>query len=284
MRAPTPKVVLISGCSSGIGRAAADRLARRGHIVYATARRGASVDELRQWAAAVGSNARVDQLDVVEAQDGRRVVGRILDECGRIDVLVNNAGFGQAGSVEDIDLERWRRQFEVNLFGTIALTQAVLPAMRAAHSGRVINVSSVVAHVTLPFMGAYAATKHALDAVSKSLRMEVRRWGIRVILVEPGPIATEFRANVRRNADEPAATASAYADAYAVLSAASRGWRELAEAPADRVALDIQRAVESRRPRTRYRITAVARWVPAAAFLLGDRLTDTLALRSVGLR
>jgi NAD(P)-dependent dehydrogenase (short-subunit alcohol dehydrogenase family) len=273
------KVVLLTGCSSGIGLAAATRLADRGHTVYATARRPESVAELEAWAKDVGDHARVARLDVTDPQTGRDVVARVLDECGRIDVLVNNAGYGQAGSIEDIQIERWHQQFDVNLYGLIALTQAVLPVMREAGGGRIINVSSVVAHIALPFMGAYAATKHALDAVSCSLRREVWRWGIEVILVEPGPIRTEFRDNVLKNSPENQMTNSPYSEGYAILTESSAASQGQGAAEPDDVAIAIQKAVESRRPRTRYPVTAIARWVPRMVFVLGDRLTDRLVLR-----
>ncbi|UCG17150.1 MAG: SDR family NAD(P)-dependent oxidoreductase [Phycisphaerales bacterium] len=285
MKPPAPKVILITGCSSGIGQASAERLARRGHVVYATARRPESVEALRQWAAATGDNARTGHLDVTEPQTSRDAVARVVAECGRIDVLINNAGYGQAGAVEDVALEQWWRQFEVNLFGTIALTQMVLPAMRAARSGRIINVSSVVAHVTVPFMGAYTASKHALDAVSNALRMEVRRWGVHVVLIEPGPIATDFRRNVLAHADpDTTARHSAYAEAYAVLAGTPTTAHQRATGSADDVARAIQRAVEARCPRTRYPVTSIARWVPRVACVLSDRVIDAVTLRAYRLR
>ncbi len=279
MQNPQSKVILLTGCSTGIGLAATKRLARRGHTVYATARRPDSIDQLRQWAAGAGDNVRVARLDVTEPQTGREAVARVLDESGRLDVLVNNAGYGQPGAIEDVTLEQLHHQFDVNLYGLIALTQAALPAMRAAGSGRIINVSSVVAHVAVPFMGAYAATKHALDAVSNALRREIRPWGIDVVLVEPGPIRTEFRANALKSTAVDNAETSPYAAAYRVLTESTASAHEHGSADPDDVAIAIQRAVESRRPKTRYTVTAIARWTPYLVFLLGDRLTDRLLLR-----
>lgn len=279
MQNPQSKVILLTGCSTGIGLAATQRLARRGHTVYATARRPDSIDQLRQWAAGAGDNVRVARLDVTEPQTGREAVARVLDESGRLDVLVNNAGYGQPGAIEDLTLEQLHHQFDVNLYGLIALTQAALPAMRAAGSGRIINVSSVVAHVAVPFMGAYAATKHALDAVSNALRREIRPWGIDVVLVEPGPIRTEFRANALKSTAVDDAETSPYAAAYRVLTESTASAHEHGSADPDDVAIAIQRAVESRRPKTRYTVTAIARWTPYLVFLLGDRLTDRLLLR-----
>jgi NAD(P)-dependent dehydrogenase (short-subunit alcohol dehydrogenase family) len=284
MTTARPKVILITGCSSGIGRATAVRLAAHGHTVYATARRYESVAELQQWAASGGDNARAGHLDVTDPVSAADIVRRVRTECGRLDVLVNNAGFGQAGAVEDIPLDRWRLQFEVNLFGLIGLTQAALPLMRSAGQGRIINVSSVVAHFTSPFMGAYAATKHALEAVSNALRMEVRPWNIDVVLIEPGPIATAFRENVLKNTgDADQAMQSPYARAYAIMMKASSAWHRANGVPADDVARSIERAVESPRPRARYRITAIARWVPPLSSWMPARLLDALTLRAMGL-
>jgi len=282
-----PNVVLVTGCSSGIGRAAAEHLARRGHVVYATARRPESVEELRQWAAGMGSGARAALLDVEHPQTIDDTVTRVLDEQGRIDVLVNNAGFGQAGAFEDIPPEHWRRQFEVNLFGLIEVTRRVLPGMRERRSGRIINVSSVVAHVVVPFMGAYAASKHALDAASAALRMELKRWGIHVVLIEPGPIQTEFRRNVLDNVQKAMGADyrvedSPYAEGYRVMTQRRSG-PEPGAGTAEDVAAAIRLAVESRRPRTRYPVTPIARWVPLMARLLPDRVFDALMIRSSGL-
>jgi NAD(P)-dependent dehydrogenase (short-subunit alcohol dehydrogenase family) len=282
--APETKIVLITGCSSGIGRAATELLVRRGHVVYATARRDESVDELHAWASAAPGRAFADRLDVTEPATIAPVVERILRERGRIDVLVNNAGYGQPGAIEDLTRAQWLAQFDANVFGLAEVTRAVLPHLRAQRRGRIINISSVVAHLVTPLMGAYGASKHALDGLSKALRMELRPWGIDVVLVEPGPIRTEFRANVDKNRFgelEPAD--SAYRAYYQALE---RHWRDQFEghgAPAEWVARAVRRAVEARRPRMRYRVTWVARWGPALSALLGDRLTDYFMLRTFGL-
>lgn len=287
MKVSTPNVILVTGCSTGIGRAAAEDLVHRGHIVYATARRPESVEALRQWAAGMGPGARAARLDVEHPQTIDETIARVLDEQGRIDVLVNNAGFGQAGAFEDVPPEHWRRQFEVNLFGLIEVTRRVLPGMRDRRSGRIINVSSVVAHVVVPFMGAYAASKHALDAASAALRMEVKRWGIHVVLIEPGPIRTEFRRNVLDNVQKAMGADyrvedSPYAAGYQVM-VGRRSGPEPGAGTAEQVAVAIRRAVESRRPRTRYTVTPIARWVPLLARLLPDRIFDAIMIRSSGL-
>jgi NAD(P)-dependent dehydrogenase (short-subunit alcohol dehydrogenase family) len=152
------KIVLITGCSTGIGRDAAERLVRAGHTVYATARRAESVQSLEAWADASDGRAAAGRLDVTEHETIESVVRDAQTRFGRIDVLVNNAGYGQIGAVEDVSIDLWRRQLETNLVGAVAMTQSVLPVMRQQRSGRIINVSSVVAHVAMPLVGAYCAS------------------------------------------------------------------------------------------------------------------------------
>ena len=214
---PSKQVVLITGCSTGIGRSLAELLVADGHKVCATARRAASIDELKQWAEPHGEAALVRRLDVTDAASIRNVVQELIEAHGRVDCLVNNAGFGQFGAVEEITPQQWRGQFETNVFGLVELCQAVLPAMRKQRCGRIINVSSLAAHATLPLMGAYAASKHALDALSSSLRMEVAPFGIDVVLIEPGPVTTQFRDNVAANLTGDAAPTSPYRRLYEAL-------------------------------------------------------------------
>jgi len=278
------KVVLITGCSSGIGRSCAESLAANGHIVYATARREDSVDELRGWAGDCDGHAFADRLDVTQPQTIEAVITRVIAEQGRIDVLVNNAGFGQPGAIEDVTRDRWQAQFDTNVFGLLDVTRAVLPHMRARRSGRIVNISSVVAHIVLPLMGAYGASKHAVDAINTALRMELKPWSIGVVTVEPGPIRTDFRANVERSRPrgiEP--EDSAYRQHYRAMELRWKERFENAGVPVERVASAVRRAVEARRPKTRYRVTGVAHWAPALCALLGDRLSDNLMLRSLGL-
>ena len=268
-------IVLITGCSSGIGRAAAEQLVRHGHTVYATARANTSVDDLSDWAQSTDGMAHARHLDVTDASTISAVIEDILSSHGRIDAVVNNAGFGQMGAVEDISLEGWRRQMETNLIGAIAVIQACLPIMRQQRAGRIVNISSVVAHIAAPLMGAYCASKHALDAMSTSLRNEVSDWGIRVIAIEPGPIATRFRDNLQLNLDrEGVSPSSPYAHMYRALEAYwSSRFGKQGKTAAD-VALLVQRAIEARRPRSRYRITSVAKVIPRVLPLIPDGLLD----------
>ncbi len=180
------KVILVTGASAGIGREAAILLAREGHAVYAGARRLDRLEELTEH------GITPVEMDVTHSDDNERAVSRIIEEEGRIDVLINNAGFGLYGPVEEIPLDDARYQFEVNLFGLAHLTQLVLPHMRPQRSGRIINVSSVVGKIFVPLGAWYVATKHALEGWSDCLRLEAAPFNIHVALVEPGAIRTEF--------------------------------------------------------------------------------------------
>ena len=180
------KVILVTGASAGIGREAAILLARKGHAVHAGARRLDRLEELNEYGIVPV------EMDVTRSDDNERAVSRIIEREGRIDVLINNAGFGLYGPVEEIPLDDARYQFEVNLFGLAHLTQLALPHMRAQRSGRIINVSSVVGKIFVPLGAWYVATKHALEGWSDCLRLEAAPFNIDVVLVEPGAIKTEF--------------------------------------------------------------------------------------------
>ena len=180
------KVVLITGASAGMGHEAAALLAEKGHRVYAGARR------LDRMADLAGHGVTAVALDVTNSDDNERVVSQIIENEGRVDVLINNAGFGLYGPVEDIPLDDARYQFEVNLFGLAHLTQLVLPHMRAQGSGRIVNVSSVGGRVYSPFGAWYHATKHALEGWSDCLRIETAPFGIDVVVIQPGLIKTDF--------------------------------------------------------------------------------------------
>ena len=182
------KVMLVTGASSGIGREVAILLAREGHTVYAGARRLDRLEELAEH------GITPVEMDVTKEDDNERAVGRIIEEEGRVDVLINNAGWGLYGPVEDIPLDDARYQFEVNLFGLAHLTQLVLPHMRAQRSGRIINVSSMLGKVFVPLGAWYHATKHALEGWSDCLRLETAPFNIQVVIIEPGAIKTEFAA------------------------------------------------------------------------------------------
>jgi NAD(P)-dependent dehydrogenase (short-subunit alcohol dehydrogenase family) len=180
------RAVLISGCSTGIGRATALRLARAGWRVYATARRPESIADLEN------AGCRTLALDVTDEASMVAAVAAVEEAEGAVGVLVNNAGYSQSGAIETVPLDSIRRQFETNVFGLVRLTQLVLPKMRAQGWGKIVNVGSMGGRLTFPGGGHYHATKHAVEAISDALRFELRGFGIDVILLEPGLITTEF--------------------------------------------------------------------------------------------
>lgn len=180
------KVVLITGASSGMGRETAILLAKKGHRVYGGARRVNRMQDLAEH------DVTAVEMDVTTSEDNERVVSQIIENERRIDVLINNAGFGLFGPVEEVPIDNARYQFEVNLFGVAHLTQLVLPHMRIQRSGRIINISSMGGKIFMPLGAWYHATKHALEAWSDCLRIEVAPFNIQVVLIEPGAIKTEF--------------------------------------------------------------------------------------------
>ena len=180
------KVILLTGASSGIGYQTAESLAKEGHVVYGAARRTEKMETLKQF------GVKPMYLDVTDEESIKSAIDTIIGNEGRIDVLINNAGYGSYGAIEDVEINEARRQFEVNLFGLARLVQLVLPHMRKQKSGRIINVSSMGGRMTSYFGGWYHATKYALEAFSDALRMEVSDFGIDVSLIEPGLIKTDW--------------------------------------------------------------------------------------------
>jgi NADP-dependent 3-hydroxy acid dehydrogenase YdfG len=288
------KAVLITGCSSGIGEATAKRLAGHGWSVYASARRLESIEHLE------GFGCTLLRLDVCDEQSMRTAVQTVEREHGAVGVLVNNAGYSQGGPVEQVPLEAVRRQFETNVFGLIALTQLVLPAMRAQHWGKVVNVGSMGGRLTLPGGGLYHATKHALEAISDALRFEVRGFGVDVTLVEPGLITTEFgktaaatvgeaSSDGRKHGDRAGTDASAgvtedvgdpYEKFNTKLAAMTIGayegpMRHLGGGP-DVVAKAIEKAISRRKAPSRMLLTPSAHLTVLQRKLLPDRLWDAM--------
>jgi short-subunit dehydrogenase len=280
--------VLITGCSSGIGQAAALALHEAGRTVVATARNPATLSGL------ASRGLRTLALDVTDEASMRAAV----DAAGPIDVLVNNAGYGLYGTVEQLPMAEIRRQFETNFFGLVRLTQLVLPGMRAAGGGRILNVSSMGGRATLPGGAFYHASKYAVEALSDALRMEVARFGIHVVLIEPGPVRTPWNdvaagsvaasaANGSPANGSPANGNGNGADPYAgfkdavtaAFSTATDGPLARFSSSADDIAKVITRAVTARRPRTRYLINPVARTTVTLRRWLPDRAYDAVLRR-----
>ena len=264
------KAVLITGCSTGIGRATALHLAKSGYTVFATARRVEAIADL------AGQGCTVLPLDVCDEASMRAAVAQVESAAGAVGVLVNNAGYGSEGPVEEVPMEEVRRQFETNVFGLLRLTQLCLPGMRRQRWGKVVNLSSMGGRMTLPGGGVYHATKYAVEALSDAMRFEVGGFGVDVVVVEPGAIRTEF-GNTAIARVAALGGSGDYADFREALKTNIRDAYEgrmaaLAAGP-EAVAAVIARAIEARRPRTRYVITAGARvllglrrWLPDRAF------------------
>lgn len=269
--------VLITGASSGIGRATAQRLSRRGDLtVFATARKPAALDEL----AAAG--IRTLALDVTDEESMRAAVAAVTAEHGAVGALVNNAGYGAYGTIEETDLDTVRRQFETNVFGLARMTQLVLPGMRAAGGGRIVNLSSMGGRLVFPAGGYYHASKYAVEAISDALRFEVAPFGVQVSIIEPGLIRTGFGATAADTLASSAETTGPYADLVEATDrqmAQSFASRTLSAGP-EAVAAAIEKAVTARRPRTRYVVTPAAGALVHGRRLLGGRAFDAYLRRA----
>lgn len=264
--------VLITGCSSGIGRATATRLARRPDLtVYATARKTEAIADLAE------SGARILALDVTDEASMRAAVEAVEAEHGAVGALVNNAGYGEYGTIEETDMGAVRREFETNVFGLARMTQLALPGMRAAGGGRIVNVGSMGGRMVFPAGGYYHASKYAVEALSDALRFEAAPFGIKVSLIEPGLIRTSFGATAAHTLAGAAAPTGPYAalNAAADKQMADAYANKLLSAPPEAVAAVIERAIVSARPRARYVITPAAKALIHTRRLLGARAFDT---------
>lgn len=271
--------VLVTGCSTGIGRAVVEELLTQGHTVWATARR---TDDLADLAA---RGARVTALDVTDEASMGAAVAEVEAAHGSVGTLVNNAGFGEYGAVEEVDMDKVRAMFETNVFGLARMCQLVLPGMRAAGRGRIVNIGSMGGRFTFPMGGYYHATKYAVEALTDALRMEVRPFGVQVSLVEPGVTRSSFVDKTTVSEGMDGAADSPYAAIRASVSKANNEayTNRLMSASAQSVAQVVVSAVESDRPRTRYLLTPAARFMAATHSVAGDRVWDRLMARQFGL-
>lgn len=268
-----PGPVLITGCSSGVGRAAALAFRAAGYPTFATARNLAAIEGL----AAAGCETMA--LDVTDETARRAAVEAVQRRYGALAILVNNAGYGQYGPIEEIPLEAMRRQFETNVFGAMRLAQLALPGMRRAGRGRIVNVSSVAGRVSIMGGGAYHAAKFALEAIADALRPEVRPFGVDVVNVLPGPIATRFEATLLRSIpglDEDAGPYAPFKRALARRMSAFLAPGGFDVTSADHVARVVFRAATVARPRTRYAVGFIARFGPLGRACAPDRLVDAM--------
>jgi NAD(P)-dependent dehydrogenase (short-subunit alcohol dehydrogenase family) len=261
--------VLITGCSTGIGRATAERLAGSGLTVYATARKLESIEDLKS------SGCRTLALDVTDEESMRAGVAAVEEAEGSVGALVNNAGYSQSGAVETIPMDELRRQFETNVFGLVRMCQLVLPGMRKAGHGRIVNVSSMGGKLVFPGGGAYHGTKFAVEAISDAMRFEVRGFGVHVSIIEPGLIRTSFGETAVGSVPHQDGPYTQFNTAVAANTARvyDGPLGKLGAGP-DAVAKAIEKAITARRPRTRYPVTASARFFLAQHAVLPDRAWD----------
>jgi len=261
------KTVLITGCSSGIGRASARAFLEDEWRVYATSRDESDLSGL------VDAGCETASLDVTDDEQVSQVVSRVVEESGRLDCLVNNAGYGQFGPIEDVPVERVHEQFDVNVYGPHRLVRAALPHMRDRGRGRIVNVSSAAGRVATPGMGVYSGSKFALEGMTDALRPEVAEYGIDVVLIEPGPVDTDFEERAASELDglEPSGAYDAYYDLYRDTQSLGPG-SPVAVSP--RVVADsILTAANVPNPASRYQVGTIARASELGRFV-PDRMRD----------
>lgn len=271
-------IALVTGASSGIGKATVREFLRRGITVYAAARRLEKMEDLKQ------EGARPIRLDVTDEASVEEAVRAITAEAGPVRYLINNAGYGAYGAVEDVELSEARRQFDVNMFGLAALTRAVLPAMREQRFGRIINISSIGGKIYTPLGAWYHATKHAVEGFSDALRLEVRQFGIDVVVIEPGAIQSEWE-GIAADSAQRMSGSGAYADftektVRRMKSAYDSGGKP---SPPEVVARTIVGAALAGRPRTRYATGRNARMLLFLRRVLSDRMFDRVVRMAYGL-
>jgi NADP-dependent 3-hydroxy acid dehydrogenase YdfG len=265
--------VLITGCSSGIGKATAERLHRDGCTVYATARRPETLSDLE------AQGCRTLALDVTDEDSMSAAVKTVTDAEGAVGTLVNNAGYSQSGAVESVPLDEVRRQFETNVFGLIRMCQLVLPGMREQGIGKIVNIGSMGGRLTFPGAGLYHATKYSVEAISDALRFEVKGFGVDVILVEPGLIVTKF-GEVASASVGVSGDAGPYTDwnrkVGRITEGAYTGPMSKLGAGPEKVADTIAKAITAKRPKARYPVTASAHVMINQRKFTPDRLWDLM--------
>lgn len=268
------KIAIVTGASSGLGHAICHQLEQQGYYVYACARRASILEKLRS------QNIEPLTLDVTKDSQCQDAIQHIIESKGTVDLLINNAGFGLYSTIEDANIEAVQYQFDVNLFGIIRLTQKVLPYMRKKQSGRIINISSVVGQISMPIIGYYAASKHAVEAFSDALRMEVQQFGIDVVIVEPGAIKTGFEQIAFESLKKSHKTR-----AYDRLVKKMQDFSVdmFAKAPAaECINKSIKHAISSKKPKKRYQVGKDAKALLFIKRFLGYAALDPILTRALG--
>ncbi|MET9273984.1 oxidoreductase [Kribbella sp. NPDC003557] len=273
MSTPT---ALVTGASSGIGEATALELAQAGYTVYAAARR------VERMAHLTSSGIRPIPMDVTDDASMQAGVEKILAETGRLDVLVNNAGYGSYGALEDVPLDEARYQFEVNVFGAARLIQLVLPQLRAQRSGTIVNITSMGGRIHTPLGAWYHATKFALEAISDCLRLELKPFGIDVVVIEPGGIRTEWAGIAAGKLRAVSSTGPYAAQGNAVADSLSSESNQRRSSAPELIARTIAKAVRAPKPRTRYAVGFGAKPLIFLREVLPDRTFDAVVRRAIG--
>ncbi|MFA6102047.1 MAG: oxidoreductase [Victivallaceae bacterium] len=265
--------VLITGASSGIGKALAFRLLGEGWKVFAVARRISRLNDLKE------KGAIIVEMDLTNEESVINGIARIQKEAGTIDILINNAGYGEYGSIEEVSTEVAKKQFEVNVFGLVRITRQVLPQMRENRYGKIINISSMAGKATAPMGGWYHASKHAVEALSDALRMEVRPFGIDVIVIEPGAVKSEWADIAKENLLKTSGHGPYIRYAEAVASLIDKFYAGSKPAAPEKIADVIIKAIAAKKPSPRYVATIDAKKFIFFKWLLTDRMFDRLLLR-----
>ena len=273
MRSPADQVVIITGASSGIGEAAARRLARGRAKLVISARRADRLQALARELDPSGQRVLAVVADVTDDADRRRLINEALGKFGRIDALVNNAGYGTRGPLELVPVELIRRNFETNLFSLVALTQLVVPHLRERGSGRIVNIGSVAGRIARPLSSIYDSTKHALEAITDGLRGELAPFGVEVVLIRPGFILTEFVDTANRVSGPVIENAGPYAPYLGGFRAGYERMQKLAGRPDD-IARLVEKALTARRPAPRYAAPLHAKLFLFLKWLLPARVLD----------
>jgi NAD(P)-dependent dehydrogenase (short-subunit alcohol dehydrogenase family) len=279
------QTVFITGATDGLGRSAALLLAEKGFRVFAAGRSAEKRAELDRLAAARKLPLETLELDVCDDNSVSRGVQQILQKAGNLDVLINNAGVGLMAVAEELKLDDLRRLYETNIFGLLRVTQAVLPHIRVRKSGRILMLSSVAGILTPPTYGAYSSSKHAVEALSNALRLELYPFNIEVVLIEPGYIMTSFQQTAKEQAQSyiEGSTASPYAKIYSgAIAGATNSRRESKTTPED-CARVILHAIEASHPKARYTVTPLAKWAAFGRRVLPDTLMDSFLRRKFGI-
>jgi NAD(P)-dependent dehydrogenase (short-subunit alcohol dehydrogenase family) len=270
MKSIKGKTALVTGASSGIGEATALRLLEQGATVYAAARRMDRMEALKN------KGAHLIAMDVTNEDSMVKGVNSILEKEGSVDILINNAGYGSYGAIEDVPVEEGRRQFEVNIFGLARLTQLVLPGMRDKHYGKIVNISSIGGKMYTPFGGWYHATKHALEGFTDCLRLEVQPFGVDAIIIEPGGIATDWGTIAADNLKETSLKGVYKDKATETAENMTKMYTGGKLSGPDVIAKTILKSLTANRPKTRYAAGSWSRFSLTMRKVLSDRMFDRI--------